>query len=125
MVQLPLWLVKDTPVVVQVPVPPLAVIAPDPLIAVTFTLYGFGLWIFTTTVPSPPGYRSPTVDAETSIVDSAVAVPALAYPAPVPLAVHAAYATPAPETATTAEPTTRARLTDLRIRKEPFQEGHT
>src|SRR3954447_12135171 len=66
---------------------------PVAVMLLTVTAYVFGLWIWIVSVPSPPGYRSFVVDALTSTVVSGLAVAALAWPLPVPPAVHHANAT--------------------------------
>src|SRR3954453_23862589 len=77
--QVPVWLAKVTPVVVQPLWPASAVIEPAPLLMlVTLTAYGFGLLIVTFTSPDPPGYSWAVVDGEASEVVSATAVVALA-----------------------------------------------
>src|SRR5215213_10664618 len=117
----PVWLVNVTPWFAAVHPATSEVIVPLPETAVTRTANGFGLLTWSLTFPFVPGYRLAVVVAETSEVVSAAAVPALAYPEPEPLVVHAAYTKPTAAMAIKAmDPAMKLRLLKNLTGDSPF-----
>src|SRR4051794_4640850 len=76
----PVWLLNETPVVVQDPWPPsgaMLALVPLSATAVTVTGKGFGLLILISASPVAPGYSVAVVLADTSTVVNACEVVAL------------------------------------------------